>query len=205
MYLLLLTFSLDENFLGQSCLWTFSASCLQDMRLINDGLYCQIVEFCCQFCNAARESALHVSFTLMHVGLEMFSSLCFLTFLKRFVFAICTLFCSLTDWKCLLFAKKWNLSDTWSLNRIHFILLFLFADNFQISRPTCLPLGNVNVCFCHCFAAWRLSSEKYLKYLMVFFHSVVYIHTFLFFWEMTVDMLVVAAASAYHTNSPYLI
>lgn len=123
--LLLLTFSLDKNFLGQGCLWTFSASCLQTLRLINDRLYCQIVQFCCQLCSAAQEGVLHLSFTLICTGLEMFPLLSY--FPSEFLICcLCTLFCNLTDWKCLLFAKKRNLFDTWSLNKIHFIILFLF-------------------------------------------------------------------------------
>lgn len=88
---------------------------------------------------------------------------------------LCALFCSLTDWKRLLFAKKWNLSDTWSLNRIHFILLFLFPDCFQISRPTCLPLGNVKMfAFVIVFQHGGFPVKiKIFKISMVFFHSVV--------------------------------
>lgn len=120
---LLLTFSLGKNFLGQGCLWTFSASCLQTLMLINDCLYCQIVQFYCQLCSAAQEGVLHLSFTLICTKLETFPLLSY--FPREFLICcLCTLFCSLTDWKCLLFTKKWNLFDTWSLNKIHFIVCF---------------------------------------------------------------------------------
>lgn len=125
--LLLLTLSLGKSFLGQGCLWTFSASCLQTLRLINDHLYCQIVQFYCQLCSAAQEGALHLSFTLICTGLEMFPLLSY--FPREFLICcLCTLFCSLTVWKCVLFAKKWNLFDTWSLNKTHFSILFSFPD-----------------------------------------------------------------------------
>lgn len=120
---LLLTFSLGKNFLGQGCLWTFSASCLQTLMLINDCLYCQIVQFYCQLCSAAQEGVLHLSFTLICTEVETFPLLSY--FPREFLICyLCTLFCSLTDWKCLLFTKKWNLFDTWSLNKIHFIVCF---------------------------------------------------------------------------------
>lgn len=125
--LLLLIFSLGKNFLGQGCLWTFSASCLRTLQLINDHLYCQIVRFYCQLCRAAQEGVLHLSFTLICTGLEMFPLLSYFP-REFFICCLCTLFCSLTDWKLLLFAKKWNLFDTWSLHKMHFIILFSFPD-----------------------------------------------------------------------------
>lgn len=140
-----------SEFLGQGCLWTFSVSCLQALRLINDCLHCQIVLFYCQFCSAIRKSAVHVSFTLIHIGLEMLS---LLSYFPRNVLicCLCALLCSLTDWKCLLFAKKWNLFDTWSLNRIHFILCFDFQIIFRFLGKLVFHLVMSVFLLCHFFS-----------------------------------------------------
>lgn len=53
-----------------------------------------------------RESALHVSFTLLGIRLEMFCFLSLCIFPEGFLFAVSALFCSSTDWNCLSFAKK---------------------------------------------------------------------------------------------------
>lgn len=125
-------------------------------------------------CSQGECSACEFYFGMHWTRNVRFSLLSFI-FLERFLFAVSALFCSLTDWKCLLFAKKWNPSDTWLLNRIHFILLFLFPDHFQISRPTCLPLGNINMfAFVIVFQHGGFPAKiKIYKISMVFFHSVV--------------------------------